>query len=375
MASPERIRLGLIVNPIAGMGGKVALKGTDGEQVLSEARRRGAEPEANAKAARALGPLLSHAGNICVLTASGDMGQSLCERLGLPYEVAYQTPEAVTTAAGTVSAAHALAEASVALLLFAGGDGTARNICQAVGESVPVLGIPAGVKIQSAVFALTPEDAGAVAATVADGTAMTYSRREVVDLDEDAYRTGRVSAKLYGVMRIPDSPDRLQSMKQSGFSTEEGQMEAIAAYLDDKLEDDVYYAVGSGSCAKCLSRRLGLDYELLGVDVIRNRKLLAKDVTEEQLWQFAKDGGLRILVSPIGGQGFLFGRGNHQFSARVLHAVGKAGITVCAPESKLLSIADHTLRVDCGDEQTNQELHGYYKILCGYGYFAALPCR
>ncbi len=371
----SRKAIGLIVNPIAGMGGKVALKGTDGAQTLSEALRRGALPEANAKAERALRPLLSHADSICVFTASGDMGQSLCERLGLPCQVVYRTSGAVTTAADTVSAARALAEASVAILLFAGGDGTARNVCQAVGDSIPVLGIPAGVKIQSAVFALTPEDAGAVAATIADGTAMTYSLREVVDLDEDAYRTGHVSAKLYGVMRIPDSPDRLQSMKQSGFSTEEGQLEAIAAYLDEQMEPDVFYAVGSGSCAKCVSRRLGLDYELLGVDVIRNRALEAKDATEEQLWQFAKDGNLRILVSPIGGQGFLFGRGNHQFSARVLDAVGKEGITVLSPESKLLSVTDHALHVDCGDEKTNQKLRGYYKILCGYGYFMALPCR
>ena len=152
-------------------------------------------------------------------------------------------------------------------------------------------------------------------------------------------------------------------------------MSAIAGYIEEHLEPGVVYAVGSGSSAKCISRRLGLPYELLGVDVIQDGKLLAKDVTEEQLWEYAKDGNLRIIVSPIGGQGFLFGRGNHQFSARVLRAVGKEHIMVISPESKVLSIQSHTLRVDCGDPEVNQSLHGYYSVLCGYGYFLSLPCQ
>ena len=369
------LKLGLIINPIAGMGGRVALKGTDGSAVLAEARQRGAVPEAGLKAEKALRMLLPHRDSLCVYTASGAMGQALCEKLGLPCRTVYAAPGPETSAADTAAAARALKDLPADLILFAGGDGTARDVCGAVGDAVPVLGIPAGVKIQSAVFAFTPEDAGAVAAVLASGTPMTDSLREVVDLDEDEYRQGRVGARLYGVMRIPDCPDRLQSMKQSGFATEEGQLEAIASFLDEHMEPGVYYAVGSGSSAKCISRRLGLPYELLGVDVIRDRQLIARDVTEAQLWEYARTGQLRLLVSPIGGQGFLFGRGNHQFSPRVLKAVGKDGITVLSPESKLLSIPGHTLRIDCGDEETNQMLRGYYKILCGYGYYAAFSCK
>ena len=369
------LKLGLIINPIAGMGGRVALKGTDGREILAEARQRGAVPEAGVKAEKALRMLLPHRDSLCVYTASGAMGQDLCEKLGLPCRTVYEAAGGETSAADTAAAARALKEIPVDLLLFAGGDGTARDICGAVGEAVPVLGIPAGVKIQSAVFAFTPEDAGAVAAVMASGTTMTDSLREVVDLDEDEYRQGRVGARLYGVMRIPDCPDRLQSMKQSGFATEAGQLEAIAAFLDEHLEPGLIYAVGSGSSAKCISRRLGLPFELLGVDLIRDRQLIARDVTEEQLWAYAKTGKLRIIVSPIGGQGFLFGRGNHQFSPRILKAVGKDGITVLSPESKILSIPDHTLRVDCGDEEVNRLLRGYYMVLCGYGYHAAIACK
>ncbi|HWP51492.1 MAG TPA: ATP-NAD kinase family protein [Clostridia bacterium] len=365
---------GLIVNPIAGMGGKVALKGTDGAAVLSAARIRGALPESGTKAERAMKILTPFRKKIVILTASGEMGENLCLKLGLPYRVVYHTKGETTGAADTVAAAREMLSADMRLLLFAGGDGTARNICEAVGEHVSVLGIPTGVKIQSAVFALTPEAAGSVAATLARGVPMSTSRREVVDLDENAYRSGHVAAVLYGTMLVPDQPEQLQSMKQSGFSTETNQMAAIAGYLADHMVPNITYAIGSGSSAKCISQRLGLPYELLGVDVIRDGKLLAKDVTEEQLWQYAKDGNLCIIVSPIGGQGFLFGRGNHQFSARVLRTVGKTGIIVISSESKILSIPNHTLRVDCGDSIVNEALHGYYNVLCGYGCFLSLYC-
>lgn len=375
MGSPERIRLGLIINPIAGMGGKVALKGTDGAQVLAAAREKGARPEANGKAERALRLLCPYRKKIMIYTAGGEMGEGLCRKLSLPYTVVHTQSLHDTSPADTMAAAKKIAAASVSLLLFAGGDGTARNICEAIGESTAVLGIPAGVKIQSAVFALSPESAGMIAAALAQGTVMTAALREVVDLDEDAYRTGHVSAKLYGMLRVPDQPERLQSMKQSGFSTEEDQMNAIAAYLEEHMDKDTYYAVGSGSSAKCIARRLGIDYELLGVDIVKDKKLIAKDVTEEQLWRYAKEGRMKIIVSPIGGQGFVFGRGNHQFSARVLKEVGKENIQVLSPEAKLLSIRNHVLHIDCGDKDVNATLCGFYSVLCGYGYFSLLRCE
>lgn len=368
-------RFGLIVNPIAGMGGKVALKGTDGAGVLEAARARGARPEAGMKAERALRALVPVKEGLELLTASGEMGQKLCEQLDLPHRVIYHTVGETTLPGDTVAAAKALAAEGVDLLLFAGGDGTARDICQAVGDCIPVLGIPAGVKIQSAVFALDPETAGSVAAALVPAQAIGSSLREVVDLDEDAYRTGHISATLYGAMRVPDCPQQLQSMKQSGFSREADQMAAIAGYLEEHLEHGVTYAVGSGSTAKCVLQRLELPYELLGVDILRDGELLARDVTEEQLWEYAREGGMKIIVSPIGGQGFLFGRGNHQFSARVLRAVGKENMIVVSPQSKLLSIPGYTLHIDCGDPQVNRELRGYYSVLCGYGYYYSLPCR
>ena len=192
--------IGLVINPIAGMGGKVALKGTDGKETLDKARERGARPESLKKTERALAKLMPYSGQIQFLTVSGVMGAALCEKMGFSYTPVYESGKE-TTENDTVAAAAIIAEKGADLLLFAGGDGTARNICQAVGERVPVLGIPAGVKIQSAVFGLTPEAAGAMAAMVAQGLPVSMSEREVVDLNEDEYRKERVSSKLYGSLR------------------------------------------------------------------------------------------------------------------------------------------------------------------------------
>lgn len=376
-------KIGLIVNPIAGMGGKVALKGTDGSDILQKAIHRGAHPEAASKAQRALRQLKLTQNPFRIFTCPGAMGENICRELGVEYQVlpirqrdsGERPSDELTTEEDTINAARQLKALSVDLLVFAGGDGTARDIYSAVGSDFPVLGIPAGVKIQSAVFALSPESAGTILAGIVDNEKINFCDREVVDLDEDAYRTGKVHATLYGVMKVPDQPVYMQNMKQSGFSSEQDQLEGAAEYIVDHMDADSYYAIGSGSCAKSVSRCLKLPFELLGIDIIRNKQLIVRDATEEQLWQYARQGKMKIIVSPIGGQGFLFGRGNHQFSPRVLKAVGKENITVMSPVEKLLSIRDKTLHIDLEDENVRESLVGYYLIVAGYAYFIPFKCR
>lgn len=366
--------IGLIVNPVAGMGGKVSLKGTDGPDILSQAIALGAVPESELKARHALEELAKCTTPPPILTCAGAMGENICRTLGLTH-VLIGDYGAVTTAEHTVLAARAIQARGADLLLFAGGDGTARDIYQAVGENFPVLGIPAGVKIQSAVFALSPTHAGRLAAKVLSGEAYQLVSQEVVDLDEAAYRQGIVCASLYGCMKIPVIRGYIQNMKQSGFSSAEAQLTEIADSLIEAMAPESVYAVGSGSTAKWVMRRLGLDYELLGVDLIQNRRLLQTDVTERQLYQAASAQPLNIIVSPIGGQGFLFGRGNLQFSSRVLSAVGKSHIQVMASMDKILSIQGGQLRIDCGDESVNAALSGYYPIYTGYGRQTVMPCN
>lgn len=367
------LTIGVIVNPIAGMGGKVALKGTDGQSVLEEAIALGAVPEAPDKARRALRSLCSGAGDYEILTCSGAMGEQEIKALGLPCKVVYGTP-ARTGPEDTRRAAARMAEEQPDLLVFAGGDGTARNIFEAVGERVPVLGIPAGVKIQSAVFALSPEAAGDILRTLTEEGRLRTVLREVVDLDEDAYRTGKVHARIYGQMRTPAVSIGMQNMKQSGFTSEQLDLAGAAEYICEHMKAGEYYAVGAGSGAKAVLHALDISGELLGVDVINDGKLIASDVTEEELFSYALTGKLHVIVTPIGGQGFIFGRGNHQFSARVLRHAGRERITIISPLSKLLSIGDGVFHADLADADVREMLSGYYNVVCGYGYFVSFRC-
>lgn len=378
------MKLGLLINPIAGMGGKTALKGTDGRKTLERAIALGAVPEAGRKAERALLRLSGVKEEIEFLTCAGAMGEESLKRLGFSFREVYR-PNAgggfafKTMPEDTIQGARAAVKAGAELLLFAGGDGTARDVYRAVGQSVPVIGIPAGVKIQSAVFAFSPEAAGNLAASLvkrqADESLGNTVLREVVDLDEDEYRTGHVSARIYGTMRVPERRSCFQSMKQGGFSRERETLAGIGAYTAEHMEKGVFYAIGSGTTAKCVSSCLGIDSELLGVDLVMDRKLIKKDVTERELWELTEGKKLRIIVSPIGGQGFLFGRGNHQFSPRILRKAGKEGIIVVSPVEKLMSIQDGSLKIDCGDEKLCAGLCGYYNVISGYGRFYSFPCR
>lgn len=366
--------VGLIVNPIAGMGGKVALKGTDGAQTLEKAVSLGARPEAEGKTYNALVQLRRLEEKPLVLTVGGSMGEDVCKKIGLPYRLILPRP-ALTTSKDTIRAAELLKEQDAELIIFAGGDGTARDVCSVVGCDIPVIGIPAGVKIQSACFAFSPTLAGQLALRLLREESYTLREAEVVDLDEEAYRTGHVRAELYGYMKVPSVRGYLQSMKQSGFVSDAEKMEGIVDDIIERMQPDVLYAVGSGAMAKQLMRRLDIPFELLGIDVICNGKLVAADAAEQQLYDLSCSGNMEIIVSPIGGQGFLFGRGNHQFSARVLQNVGKNGITVLATIEKLLSFQNRELRVDCGSEKVNALLSGYYRVVAGYHYRIAFPCN
>lgn len=371
-------KIGLIVNPVAGMGGKVALKGTDGASILAQAKQLGAVEEAAEKTKQALSKLIPFRDQLLILTCSGAMGEFLCLDLCLPFQTIYRAAdEKVTTAMDTEQAAKSLAAQGIELLLFAGGDGTARNICQAVGKSVPVLGIPAGVKVQSAVFAVNPGAAGMLIAEILEKGRFSVQEREVLDLDEDTYRTGHVSAALYGYLQVPYERRLVQDAKtgSSVYGEEDNDLLSAAEYIVENMEKGHYYAIGSGSQAKSVSQSLGIEYELLGIDIVLNGKLVQKDVTETDLWNYAQKRPLHLVVSPIGGQGFIFGRGNRQFSSRVLKKVGKDRVVVIASAAKLRSIGGRCLRTDCGDEAADQMLRGYYKVVCGYGYIMSVLCR
>ncbi|WP_433229693.1 ATP-NAD kinase family protein [Actinomadura formosensis] len=369
------MRFGLVVNPVAGLGGRVGLKGSDGAAVQEKARALGATPRASERAALALSELRSRLGGdeITVLTAAGAMGADAVAAAGLVPDVRYE-PGDPTTPADTVRAATVLAP-QVDLLLFAGGDGTARDVLDAVGRTVPVLGVPTGVKMHSAVFGATPRAAGEAAALMAAG-GVRLREAEVMDLDEDAVRTGRVSARLYGHLRVPDIPVRVQQRKMGSSITDPSAVSGIAAELAARTGPSGLLVLGPGGTTRAIAAALGADVPVMGVNVLTgDRRVAAADVSATELEALVRASPAWIAVTPIGGQGFLLGRGNQQISPAVLRAVGPDRFVVVATEAKLASLGGRPLLVDTGDEDLDHELRGYLPVLTGHGRFAMYPVR
>ncbi len=360
-------KVGLIINPVAGMGGKVGLKGTDGPEIVEKARAMGARPESADKAAKALQQLSGIREEIELITCPGEMGENTARRCGFELEL-ISGIEKPTTEEDTEKAAKEMFEQGADLLLFVGGDGTARNIYNAIGDNspMPALGVPAGVKIHSAVYATNPRNAGELAAQFLKEAGLPVRRSEVMDIDEDAFREGQLSARLYGYLQVPCSGELMQHLKVGGAETEEAVLEAIAENVVEKMEEDVAYIIGPGSTIGPIMDKLDLSNTLLGVDVVKNGKLLASDVNEKQLLELIEGERAKIIVTVIGGQGYIFGRGNQQISAEVIRIVGKENIIVVATREKIFSLEYERLLVDTGDEKVNGMLCGYMRIITGY---------
>jgi predicted polyphosphate/ATP-dependent NAD kinase len=361
-------KLGLVVNPIAGMGGRVGLKGTDGKEILERALELGAKPVSPTRTIEALGEIAPIADRIELLTYPFEMGEEEARKSGLDPTVIGSITKSETTAADTVRAARDMLESQVDLILFAGGDGTARDVCTSVGQNVPALGIPTGVKIHSAVFAINPGKAGELAVKFLQGEA-SLCEAEVMDIDEQAFREGRLSASLYGYLRVPHERESVQPVKSASFATldEKTSQEVIAEYVVEKMEDDCYYILGPGTTVKAVADKLGIAKTLLGVDIVYRGSLVGSDLNEQQLLKLIDQKKVRMIVSPVGRQGFIFGRGNPQISPAVIREVGKENILIIATRSKLSSIGfGRPLLVDTGDEETDRMLSGYTRVITGY---------
>jgi predicted polyphosphate/ATP-dependent NAD kinase len=368
--------LGLIVNPIAGMGGRVGLKGTDGPQTVAQARALGAVPLSAVRAAQALGVIAqANIPGLEVLTAPGSMGEEIVRELGWQPRVIGEPLAGETTAADTERAAATMAALGVDLLLFAGGDGTARNICHAIGTSIPAIGIPTGVKMHSAVYATSPRAAGEIVVRSLTTESAATREAEVMDIDEEAFRQGIVSARLYGALRVPVARGLLQGLKSGRGGGEPAELAAIAADVVRRMlqAQDRVSIIGPGGTTRAILDQMGLPSTLLGVDVLYRGEVLRLDATERELLGYLAQTPGQVIVTPIGGQGFLFGRGNQQISAEVLRRVGLENIVVVATPSKLSSLAGGPLRVDTGDEELDALLRGYRRVVTGYGMETVYP--
>ena len=358
-------KLGLIVNPVAGLGGTVALKGSDGAHTAAKAIELGAEPKANSRTKAALEVLLPYKERLTIYTVNGDMGEQTAKALGFNVEVVYNTT-AITTPDDTEQAAKILKNSGVDLVLFAGGDGTARNICHAIEDTIPVLGIPAGCKIHSGVYAITPKAAGRVVEMLVKGELVTLADADVMDIDEDAFRQGTVKAKRYGEMQTPSEVRYMQAVKNGGKETDELVLADIAAHVVSQMDEDTFYIMGSGSTVEAIMEEMGLENTLLGVDLIKDQTLVAQDLTAKQLLELTHDQSTKLVITLIGGQGHIFGRGNQQLSPVLIRAIGKENIIVVATKTKLQALNGRPLICDTGDGELDDELTGYIKVTTGF---------
>lgn len=344
------MEIGVVVNPIAGMGGRVGLKGTDGK--VEEARRLGAEPRAADRAREALEAVKAHRAGCTVVTYGGEMGEAVSRRVGFDPVVVGAPESSETSAADTREAVSAFVDRGVDVILFVGGDGTAVDVALALEEAasaIPMLGVPAGVKVYSSVFGVNPRASGRIVATFEE-----VERREVVDLDEEAYREGRVETELKAIVTVPVG-EEVQSMKQLAGGTVAGVVDGFVA----EMEPGTLYILGPGSTVGEIKRELGFEGTPLGVDVWQDGEVVLEDANEQELLSVLADPAV-IVVSPIGGQGFVFGRGNAQISPEVIK---QCDVEIVGSRRKLDELP--VLRVDTGDESVDESLRGWHRVRVG----------
>tara|TARA_R110001592_G_scaffold116143_2_gene317215 strand:- start:1938 stop:3065 length:1128 start_codon:yes stop_codon:yes gene_type:complete len=364
-------RLGLIINPLAGIGGPVALKGSDGAATVAEALLRGAQLRAPQRALRALSVVSETLGDkpVSLTTYPGPMGEDVARESGFDPDVIGDIDPELTTPEDTKMAAKTMADMGLDMILFVGGDGTARNICDAIPSGQPVLGIPAGVKMHSGVYAISPEIAGKLVGMLARGELVDIRYQEVRDIDESAFRDGKVQARYYGDLLVPEEGRFMQHVKSGGREVESLVLEDIAATLIEEMEDDdALYIIGPGSTTRGLMEVLGLENTLLGVDLIKSQELLALDVTAADIEKAitAANGVAKIVITPIGGQGHLLGRGNQQLTPSVIQRVGRENLRVVATKTKISELNGRPLLVDSNDPVLDRELSGYIPVITGY---------
>ncbi|MCR6649987.1 MAG: ATP-NAD kinase family protein [Cellvibrionaceae bacterium] len=305
---------------------------------------------------------------LTVVTVPGPMGGDVAAHAGLAVELTGFQPAEQTTAADTQIAAQALVARRVDLLIFVGGDGTARDVCRVIPPHQAVLGVPAGVKMHSGVYAINPQAAGELVSLLLGGALVNLGSREVRDIDEEAFRLGQVKSRHFGDMLTPEEGRFVQHVKQGGLEVEELVLLDIAAQVREELTEDTLLIAGPGSTTLEVLRNWGVKGTLLGVDILIGTEQVARDVDATTLLTHLRDhrGPVILMVTAIGGQGHIIGRGNQQLTPEVLRGVGRDNLRVIATKTKLKTLEGRPLCMDSGDAQLDRDWQGYIPVITGY---------
>ncbi len=360
------MRIGLIVNPFAGLGGAVGLKGTDGPDAVAEAFRLGAKPTAGLRTRVALERLAALAPDVRLAAAAGKLGADWA--VGLPLKVdIVDIGRPTGTAEDTCRAVTAMSD--VDLVMFAGGDGTARDIAGVLPAGRPMLGIPCGVKMHSGVFAVSPGAAGsALANLAADGGRIRWNdEAEIMDIDEAALRAGIITPRLFGLARVPELKNLMQASKGGRRQDSAAALAQAATSIVGEMDRDVLYVVGPGTSAGAVMRAAGHTPTILGIDALAGGNVVARDARARDLEALSGDRRVRIVLGVTGQQGFLLGRGNQQISKPIVEKAGRDGLIVLATEDKLLALRQPRLWVDTGDARLDERISGFIRVRTGAG--------
>ncbi|MEM1600876.1 MAG: ATP-NAD kinase family protein [Sulfolobales archaeon] len=359
----SNVVIGFLVNPVAGMGGSVGLKGTDGDLYM-EAVRRGGKPVAPHRALRFLKKLKERLNELKFVVPPKSMGWEYVKEFFKSAKVLDVDIGERTSRLDTLRSCELMIKEGVDLVVFVGGDGTARDVFDVVGTSTPMLGVPSGVKMYSGVFALNPEAAAEITASYVGGTAR-IELGEIADVDEGSLKDDVIKVRVYGIAKVPQCGELLVPSKDFTSSSDVDKEEIAEYVVETLIKPDTLYLLGPGSTIKAVADRLGINKTLLGVDAVYNGKLVGKDLTEEGILKLLKVyRNAKVLLTPIGRQGFILGRGNQQISPTVLRILGKSNIIVVATRSKVLDLK--YLRVDTGDPVLDKEFEGYIRVIVGY---------
>ena len=377
------VRLGLLVNPDAGLGGRLGLKGSDGQAEL--ARSKGAADRSGPRMRLMLEYFskLRRSGfeGIEWVSSEGRMGTDWFPQGATIGSVrTTHSSSGSTSADDTATAVGALLEEGIDLLVYAGGDGTTRDIVAALDSAgspgTPVIGVPTGVKMHSGCFAASPKAAAEVLSAWLDGDLLLAST-EVLDLDEERYRQGEWVVQLYAEAMTPASPRWMQGSKQRiEASDEEDTTEGLADHIRELvISEDGLVIWGSGGTLRAIAEMNGFQPTNLGIDATLGNEQVGTDLDETGLLEILSShtGPVTLLLSPMGGQGFLIGRGNLQLSPEVLRAIGIDNILGVVTPAKLLTV--RRLRIETGDANLDAEFAAkrYMKVLQGYRTTRVLP--
>ncbi len=364
------IQVGFLVNPIAGMGGRVGLKGTDG--VVDEAVHRGALPIAYNRSAETVSTFLNTYSDdkISWITCAGNMGADVLLKVGITsFSIIYTPRNVPSTAVDTKNACKQFLIKNVDIILFCGGDGTARDIVEIVDKQVPILGIPSGVKMHSAVFGINPDASAKMLHEFVHGR-LRKGDAEIIDLDETLYRKGVWNIRLYATAQSLVEPTYIQVGKEMFSEMSEITVkDEIAEHISDfmKQHSNELFFFGAGGTIEHIARKLGFENTVLGIDAVFKGKTIDYDVNEKKIIELLEIyHKAKIVISPIGAQGFIFGRGNQPFSPQVIRKVGLDNIVVVSTPAKVSTTP--LLRVDTGDKELDQLFAEYEMMMVVIGY-------